>query len=50
VLGRPQGPAALLSIRPASPESRALDAAERALARARADNAFQRAALDRAPI
>jgi PAS domain-containing protein len=50
VLGAPQGAAVLLSIRPASAEARALDAAERALARARGDVAFQRDALDRAPI
>lgn len=50
VSGAPRGGAALLSIRPASAEARALDDAERALARAREDASFQREALDRAPI
>jgi PAS domain-containing protein len=50
VAGRPKGGAAILSIRPASAEARALDEAERALARAREEAAFQREALDRAPI
>jgi PAS domain-containing protein len=50
VIGQPRGAAVLLSIRPATAEARALDAAERALARARLENGFQREALDRAPL
>jgi PAS domain-containing protein len=50
VSGQPQGGAALLSIRPASAEARALDAAERELGRVREEASFQREALDRAPI
>lgn len=50
ILGRPEGAAARLTIRTASAEARALDAAERALSHARTDIAFQREALDRAPI
>jgi PAS domain-containing protein len=46
----PRGGAAILSIRPATAEIRALDAAERALAREQAEAAFLREALDRAPI
>jgi PAS domain-containing protein len=50
IAGSPRGGAALLSIRPASAEARALDEAERSLARAREETGFLRTALDRAPI
>jgi PAS domain-containing protein len=50
IVGRPRGGAAILTIRAASPEARALDEAERALARAGDEAAFLRQALDRAPV
>lgn len=50
IAGEPRGAAALLSIRPATPEARALEATERALARATDEVAFHRDAIDRAPV
>jgi PAS domain-containing protein len=50
IAGRPRGGAAPLSIRAATQEGRALDEAERALAIARGESAFQQEALDRAPV
>ena len=50
IVGAPRGGAALLSIRPASEEARALKDTEAALARAAAELGFLREVLDRAPV